>query len=55
MGSKRQEIDRLHQYWHFRAIEIFIKLGVLHLKRFGKPENEESNRLRWISAIRSQT
>lgn len=52
-GLNGKKIDRLHQYWHFRAIDEFIKLG-LAFERFGKPENEESNRFAWISAIRTK-
>ncbi len=48
-----KKIDRLHQYWHFRAIDEFINLG-LAFKRFGSPENEESNRFAWISTIRTK-
>ena len=48
-----KKLDRLHQYWHFRAIDEFIKLG-LAFERFGSPENEESNRFAWISAIRTK-
>lgn len=48
-----KKLDRLHQYWHFRAIDEFIKLG-LAFERFGRPENEESNRFAWISAIRTK-
>jgi hypothetical protein len=48
-----KKLDRLHQYWHFRAIDEFIKLGLV-FERFGRPENEESNRFAWISAIRTK-
>jgi hypothetical protein len=52
-GRNGQKIERLHQYWHFRAIDEFINLG-LAFKRFGRPENEESNRFAWLSAIRTK-
>ncbi len=48
-----KKLGRLHQYWHFRSIDEFIKLG-LAFERFGSPENEESNRFAWISAIRTK-
>lgn len=52
-GLNGKKIDRLHQYWHFRSIDEFIKLG-LAFERFGSPENEESNRFAWLSAIRTK-
>lgn len=52
-GRNGQKIERLHQYWHFRSIDEFIKLG-LAFERFGSPENEESNRFAWLSAIRTK-
>lgn len=52
-GRNGKKLDRLHQYWHFRSIDEFIKLG-LAFERFGSPENEESNRFAWISAIRTK-
>jgi Holliday junction resolvase-like predicted endonuclease len=52
-GRNGKKLDRLHQYWHFRAIDEFIKLG-LAFERFGSPENEESNRFAWISSIRTK-
>ena len=48
-----RKLDRLHQYWHFKAIDEFIKLG-LAFKSFGSPENEETNRFAWLSAIRTK-
>ncbi|MDD5630624.1 MAG: hypothetical protein PHI13_01165 [Methylococcales bacterium] len=36
-GRNGKKLDRLHQYWHFRAINEFIKLG-LAFERFGSPE-----------------
>jgi hypothetical protein len=52
-GRNGKKLEQLHQYWHFRAVEEFIKSG-LAFERFGSPENEESNRFAWISAIRTQ-
>lgn len=52
-GRNGRKLERLHQYWQFRAFDEFIKLG-LASNHFGSPENEESNRFAWISAIRTQ-
>lgn len=52
-GRNGKKLDRLHQYWHFRSFDEFIKLG-LAFQRFGSPENEESNRFAWLSAIRTK-
>jgi len=52
-GRNGKKIDRLHQYWLFRAIDEFIKLG-LALERFGSPEHEEQNKFAFISAIRTK-
>jgi hypothetical protein len=52
-GQNGKKLDRLHQYWHFRAIDEFIKLD-LAFERFGSPENEEDNRFAYISAIRTK-
>lgn len=51
-GRNGKKLEHLHQYWHFRAVEEFIKSG-LAIERFGSPENEESNRFAYISAIRT--
>lgn len=48
-----RKLDQLHQYWLFRAFDEFIKQGFA-LEKFGSPENEESNRFAWISAIRTK-
>jgi len=52
-GRNGMKLERFHQYWHFKAIDEFIKLG-LAFERFGHPENEENNRFAWISAIRTK-
>lgn len=51
-GRNGKKLERLHQYWFFRAFGEFFNSD-LAFKRFGSPENEESNRFAWISAIRT--
>ncbi|MGA7980884.1 MAG: hypothetical protein WCA32_11740, partial [Chromatiaceae bacterium] len=44
-----KKLERLHNYWLYRAIDEFISRG-LAWHTIGKPENHETNRLAYIKA-----
>jgi len=48
-----KKLDRLHNYWLYRAIDEFILSG-RGQHTIGRPENHEANRLAYIKAIRTQ-
>lgn len=52
-GRNGKKLDRLHQYWHFRAIDEFIETGLV-LQHIGTTENEENVRFAHLSAIRTK-
>ncbi|OQW66718.1 MAG: hypothetical protein BVN35_21450 [Proteobacteria bacterium ST_bin11] len=52
-GRNGKKLERLSQYWQFRAIDEFFRLGFC-FERFGRPENEQNNRFAFISAIRTK-
>lgn len=47
------KLTRLHNYWFYRAIDEFIRLGLAELT-IGRPENHEANRLAYVKALRTQ-
>jgi hypothetical protein len=51
-GRNGKKLERLHQYWHIRALDVFMNSGFA-FQRIGKPENEENNRYAFYSAIRT--
>lgn len=48
-----KKLERLHNYWLYRAMDEFILRG-LGWHTIGRPENHEANRLAYIKAIRTQ-
>ncbi len=47
------KLERLHGYWMHRAFYAFAGSELTH-QRFGRPENEDENRLAYIRAMRTQ-
>lgn len=43
----------LHQYWFYRALSEFVDSGKF-AEPMGRPENQESNQLAYVKALRSQ-
>ena len=48
-----RKLERLHQYWFYRALNEFIQSGMA-TRTIGRPENHEGNRLAYIRAIRTR-
>lgn len=48
-----RKLERLHNYWFYRAMDEFIHRGLAE-GTIGRPENQEANRLAYIKAIRTQ-
>lgn len=47
-----RKLERLHDYWFYRAFYAFTESDVAD-KRIGRPENEDDNRLAFIRAMRT--
>jgi Holliday junction resolvase-like predicted endonuclease len=47
-----RKIERLHGYWFYRAFDAFAKSDAAK-KSFGRPENQDDNRLAYIRAMRT--
>ena len=47
-----RKLERLHNYWLYRAMDEFIHRGLAE-QTIGRPENHEANRLAYIKAIRT--
>lgn len=47
-----RKLERLHNYWFYRAMDEFICLGLAEAA-IGRPENQEANRLAYIRALRT--
>lgn len=46
-----EKLDRLHNYWFYRALDEFVASGMA-AERIGSPENQERNQLAFIKAMR---
>lgn len=45
-----RKLDRLHNYWFYRAMDEFVSLGLAE-RTIGRAENHEANRLAYIKAL----
>ncbi len=48
-----EKLSRLHNYWFYRAFELFVASGMDSVQ-IGRPENQERNQFAFIKTIRTQ-